>query len=250
MRHATMLVSVAVLTCVLFQTAHAQLKPQLGINFIAASPQNDFNRTLGSEGFGLNLSGGVGFGTSPIAIGLDLGFLIYGIEQRREPLSVTIPDLRAKVRTTNNILNAHFTTKYQHRKGGVRPYAEGLIGLKYLYTTTSIANSGGSDEEGGISSKNLGDTALSYGFGTGVDVALWTGLIGGETVVDPEGNTIKEGGALGSLVLNIGVRYLWGGEAEYLRKGAITRGEGTYTMNPSRSTTDILVPQLGVALSY
>jgi len=250
MRHATTFVFLAVLTCSLSQTTHAQLKPQLGLNIIAATPQNDFNRTLGAEGFGLNLSGGIGFNNTPLAIGLDLGFLVYGIEKRREPLSVTIPDLRAKVRTTNNILNAHFTTKYQHRKGGIRPYAEGLIGLRYLYTTTSIANSGSSEDDSGISSRNLGDTALSYGFGTGIDIALWTGLIGGEDMVDPEGNTIKQGGSIGSVMLNIGVRYLWGGEAEYLRKGAITRGEGTYTMTPSRSTTDLLVPQLGIVLSY
>lgn len=237
MRYATTAVSFVMLTCVVFQTAHAQVDPYLNINVIASTPQNDFDRTLGKEGLGFGLAGGIGFRNTPIAIGVDLGFLVYGIERRREPLSLTIPDIRVDVSTTNNIFNAHFVTKYQHRKGTFRPYAEGLVGLKYLFTSTSIEGSGDLDDDGGLSDTNFDDTALSYGFGAGVDVQLWQGPTGAKK-------------RMITVLLNGGVRYLWGSTASYLRKGAITRGEGAYTVAPSRSTTDLLVPQLGVAFVF
>ena len=214
-------------------TTFAQQGTQFGFDFAAALPQGAF-KDAGDSGFGINVHGGTHLGRSPVFVGLDAGIHIHGSERRTEPLSNTIPDIEARVHTTNNMAQVHGMIRLQPIAGSVRPYIDALYGFKYLYTRTSLE---GWDDEEVIGSTNFDDYTRSYGLGTGVDIRLWQGLMG-------------EQDRPGTVYLSLGARYLLGGEAEYIREGDIERGEGTYSFTTTRSRTDIVQPRLGVTIAF
>jgi opacity protein-like surface antigen len=116
----------------------------------------------------------------------------------------------------------------QPRHGAVRPYVDGLIGFKYLYTNTTIEI----DTENSPSDTNLSDVTLSYGVGGGVQVQLTSSRR--RPVV----------------LLDAGVRYLRGGRAEYLREGSIQREDGVVFFDVLRSRTDVVTAQVGVTFRF
>ena len=81
----------------------------------------------------------------PFGFGLNIGYLNYGSESRREPFNTTIPDVVVDVNRSNNLVNFHLLFQIAPPSGDVRPYAELLFGGAYLFTETSI-NSQGDDE--------------------------------------------------------------------------------------------------------
>jgi len=117
----------------------------------------------------------------------------------------------------------------QPRTGPVRPYFDGLIGLKHLFTKTSISDL--SDDETIASSTDLSDTALSYGFGGGLQIQLTKG---------PEAR----------ILLDTGVRYLRGARAVYLKKGSIREENGVVVFDVLSSRTDVLAVQIGVTFRF
>lgn len=199
-------------------------------------PQGVFRDNVTDPGFGIDLFAGLGFGRSPVVIGLDLGFLVYGRERRTEPFSTTIPDVTVDVETTNNVLQTHFVLRFQPPGGTVRPYAEGLFGFKYLFTQTRIESERFNDNEPIASSTNFDDFALSYGVGGGVAIELYR--FGEET---------KE---IRSVELKLGAQYLIGSEAEYLQEGSIRRENGNVAFEVDRSRTTLLEPYLGVGVQF
>ena len=217
--------------------AHAQVRPQGELSFIVGLPQGEFNEHVDQAGFGGSLFGGIGLGASPVTLGLDLAFMVYGYERRSEPFSNTIPDVTVDVTTSNNIGMGHLVLRLEPPSGAIRPYLDGLVGLKYLYTETNIENEGFGDNESIARSVNFDDTALSYGVGGGLNVRVYSGQLGEDT---PHG----------IILVNLGARYLFGGEAEYLQKGSIRRENGEVTFDVDRSRTDLLIPQLGVSFVF
>lgn len=223
-------------TSVQAQNASGAVRPQGSISFLVGVPQGEFRDNVSNPGFGLDVFGGLGFGRSPVVIGLDVGFLIYGRERRSEPFSNTIPDVTVEVETTNNILQTHFVLRLQPPDGAIRPYADALIGFKYLFTQTRIESERFGDNESIASSTNFDDFALSYGIGGGLTIDLYR----------PQGED-KEVQSVG---LQLGVQYLLGSEADYLRKGSIRREGGSIEFDVERSRTTFLEPYLGVAVQF
>lgn len=223
-------------TSVQAQNASGAVRPQGSISFLVGVPQGEFRDNVSNPGFGLDVFGGLGFGRSPVVIGLDVGFLIYGRERRSEPFSNTIPDVTVDVETTNNILQTHFVLRLQPPEGAIRPYADALIGFKYLFTQTRIESERFGDNEAIASSTNFDDFALSYGIGGGVTIDLYR----------PRGED-KEVESVG---LQLGVQYLLGSEADYLRKGSIRREGGSIEFDVERSRTTFLEPSLGIAVQF
>ena len=214
----------------LAETAQAQLYPQGDINVVVGLPQGEFEDTIDNAGFGLSLFGGLGLGRTPIVIGVDLGFLVYGYERRREPFSTTIPDVTVRVETSNAIAMGHAVLRLQPPSGAVQPYLDGLFGFKYFFTETSIHDDDYFDEEI-ASTTNFDDAALSYGVGGGLDIMLHRGR-----------------GAV--VMINAGARYLFGRQAEYLQEGSIERRNGRVFFATDRSETDILLMQLGITFKF
>jgi opacity protein-like surface antigen len=205
---------------------------QLGIDFSTVFPLGEFKQNIDNNGYGLGGQFAVRIRRSPILIGADAGFVNYGSEERREPLSPNIPDVELKVRTNNNIVWTHFMLRAQPRTGSVRPYLDGLVGFKYLFTDTQVTDE--FDSETIASTKNFSDLTLSYGFGGGVQVRL---------------ADIGRGGSR-QILLDSKVRYLRGSRAEYLKKGSIRRENGTVFFDVLSSRTDVLALQVGVTFRF
>lgn len=173
-------------------------------------------------------------------LGVEFGFMNYGTEKRLEPFSTTIPDVMVDVETENNFALGHLFVRLQPNNGPVRPYLEGSLGGNYLFTKTTIQNLGNGEEEV-ASSTNLDDFAFSYGGGAGVLVAL--AQFDSEDSPDND-NKIKE------LLLDVRCCYLVGSEAEYLKEGSIRRVSGQVVYGISKSQTNLLSIQIGIAVRF
>src|SRR6185436_19141412 len=236
MRHQT-LTRIAPLTFALFilitlgASSRTQAQElQLGIDFLTVIPQSEFKQNVRNNGFGVSGNFLVGLGRSPLLAGLDVGVATYGHESRRVPLSGSIPDITVDVKTDNNIVLTHFLLRAQPRHGAVRPYVDGLVGFKYLFTKTTVQTD--SSDEALASDNNLSDVAFSYGLGGGVQSRL-ARLGGGR-----------------ELLFDAKARYLWGARARYLKEGSIVRVGGTAIFDVLSSQTNAVTLQFGVAIRF
>ncbi|MCE2515602.1 MAG: hypothetical protein J4F37_11425 [Acidobacteria bacterium] len=199
---------------------------RLDPGFAVGVPVGAFGDNTGAS-FGGALDFGVGLGRTPVSVGAAIDYLRYGTETRHIALFPALPEVVSDVDTTNNVFRAHALVRVQPRTGRVRPYAEGLLGFSYAYTSTS-ADLG---NDAGASTTHLGDYAPSAGFGGGVTVVLVAGRDAG-------------------LSLGLGLRYLTGGDVSYLTRGAIQRDEHGATFEPERSPLSMLRAQIGIAVDF
>jgi hypothetical protein len=104
-----------------------------------------------------------------------------------------------------------------------------------LFTQTSVQNEWGADEDI-ASSTNLDDFTPSYGLGGGLQIRVYNDSY----------NTKK----LRSVFVDIGARYLKGGEGRYLKKGSIEIVDQNVVLDVIKSKTDLLTFQIGVLLAF
>lgn len=194
-------------------------------------PRGDFRTQLDNVGGTLAVFGGYQLPGSPVMIGLDLGFMNFGIDRRNEPLSTTIPDVTVRVENSYNLFYSDLVFRIIPPSGPIRPYLDALAGFNYFYTETSIRDRRNAFEEPVISDTNFSDFAWNYGFGAGTLIKL------------------SRGRGVGSVYLNLSARYLFGTEAEYLQQGSISRdNRGNVFYDVSRSATDLLHIRVGVSV--
>ena len=207
---------------------------QAGINFLLGQPKGEFKENVEDLGFGIGGMFAFRPGNSPVMIGVDIEYMLYGSETRQEPFSHTIPDVTVEVETRNNILLTHALLRLQGNSGIFRPYLDGLIGMHYFFTETKVR-----DEDDFVepiaSTTNQQDIAFSYGGGGGVMFLV---------------HQEQGGSKLTEVFIDFRVRYSFGGEATYLKKGSITRKNGTAIIDPLRSRTDLLTYQLGLVFTF
>ena len=215
----------------------SQTKFQAGLNLKLGFPQSEFKENVDNIGIGGAGHFGYNIPQSPFYVGASLGFIIYGSDTREEPFSTTIPDVYVDVTTTNSIFNGHLLFRVQPQEGFLRPYLDGMLGFNYLFTSTEIKNqhSFGEDEEI-ASSTNQDDFASSYGGGGGLMIKVYEGFT--------EKNSLYE------IFVDIGVKYLKGGEAEYLKEGSITRKNSKVFYDLNKSTTDLLNFHIGASINF
>jgi hypothetical protein len=206
---------------------------QGGLHFMVGSPQAEFRKNVDRLGYGA--TGNVGYAPegSPIMLGLEFGYMNYGSSDRREPFSTTIPDVTVKVSTTNNFVLGHAVLRLQPNTGLLRPYIQGMAGFNYLFTETKIEDE---DEPGKdvASSNNISDGAFSYGGGAGVLILVYS----------------PEDGSISDVFVDLGVRYTYGGEAEYLKEGSIRNVGGRVVYDSMKSKTDLLIFQIGASVRF
>lgn len=217
---------------------YAQPRFQGGINFEMGFPQGDFESNVDNVGLGMGLDFTVSPKLLPIGIGGSFTFLNYGSDTRREPFSTTIPDVTVKVETQNSILQGFLLLRLQPNSGFVRPYIEGLLGFNYLFTETKIKDE--QDQEEIASSTNFDDFTSSYGAGGGIMIQVFDG-----TKRMPPGM-----GRAPIVLIDLRVRYLQGGEAEYLKEGSIIRDNGNLLYDVSKSDTDLVTGHIGVVVEF
>lgn len=201
---------------------------QVGGGFVVGVPVGEFGDNVDGAG-GFSGHADVALGDSIVSLGVEGSYLLYGTESRRVPLSPTIPDIVVTVDTSNSVALVHGRVRAQPRRGRVRPYADGLLGFSYIATRTSIEESIDCDPWGcsSLGATNLDDFTLSLGAGAGLQVGF--------------------GAAPHRWKLDLSVRYLAGGKADYLRQGAIRREGGQAFFDVSRSRTDVVLVYLGIA---
>jgi hypothetical protein len=206
---------------------------QGGVDFLLGSPQKEFRKNVDRLGVGVTLNGGYAPEGSPVMLGLEFGFMNYGSSERREPFSTTIPDVFVRVSTTNNFILGHAILRLQPNTGVFRPYLQGMAGFNYLFTETKIENENDAGQEV-ASSTNLSDGAFSYGGGAGVMFMVY----------HPNDGTVSD------VYIDLGVRYILGGEAEYLKEGSVRNVNGRVAYDILKSDTDLLEFQIGVSVRF
>lgn len=228
------------ITWTLHQTVSAQ-ELDAGINVQVIVPQNEFSESINTTGYGLNINGLYRFPESPFGLGLDFNFNNFGRDTRDEPISSTIPDLRVRVENEYNLVQGLMVAKVQPQDGVLRPYAEGLAGFNYFYTQTSIENRRNQSDEPIATDTNFEDWAFAWGGGGGMMIRVF----------DRRGSANLTGdNPIGAGYINLGVRYLNGSEAEYLREGSIVVENGSVSYETLRSRTDMIVIQFGFVLRF
>lgn len=219
-----------------FIPGHSQAQNwEASFDFMLGAPQGDFSNNVNALGYGIDLLGAYQITDSPIALGMDLGFLIYGTSRRSEPFSPNIPEVTVRVNTTNNIAFGHFLARIQPGEGRIRPFIDGLIGFNYLFTESTIRDERTNEDIAG--STNFDDITFSSGIAAGAKFHLF------ETIEPESGRLIR-------IYLNLRTRYLMGGEAEYLKRGSIRSDNGNLLYDVERSRTDILTFHLGFGVRF
>lgn len=212
---------------------------QAGINFIIGTPQGEFCENIDRKGFGLG--GHLAFHPNPeLAIGIALGMLTYGSESRYEPFSTTIPDVTVEVTRSNNIALLHLMLQLGAPMGIVKPYAEGKVGINYLWTETTIKDVEGQEDV--VSSTNFDDIAFSYGGGGGIMLRIWSAK-------HPKLKARK--GKISKVYIDTKAIYTLGGRAEYLKEGSvIIHDDASVEYIVSESKTDLLNVHIGVVFEF
>jgi hypothetical protein len=216
--------------------APARGKWRMGFTLGGGFPLGEFQTNVGHPGGGLDFSLGRRIGDSPLVVGFDFCWILYGLRTRHEFLSSSIP-LQVEVQTTNNIIQGLFYLKAQPGRGRVRPYVEALAGLSYLFTDTSIYSESGDYNEI-ASDVNFDDTTFTAGAGVGLEIRL------GKDFPSPYSRSRVE------WLLDIKVRYMAGGMAKYLREDSIIYENGQYTYLYNRSRTDLISAQVGLSVNF
>jgi len=224
---------VAVCALLLLTTSAWAQSWQGGLDFLVGVPQGEFKKNVDKAGVGL--AGNIGYAPegTPVMLGLEFGFMNYGSADRREPFSTTIPDVFVNVSTTNNFVSGHVLLRLQPNTGVFRPYLQGMVGYNYLYTETKVENINVPGQEV-ASSNNLSDGAFSYGGGAGLMFRVYQ----------------SDDGNISDVFVDIGARYAFGGEAEYLKEGSIRSANGKVQYDILKSKTDILILQIGASVRF
>lgn len=219
-------------------TANAQVRPEVSVGLLLGLPSGDFGDNVSDTGIGVVFTGGIQLPQSPVLLGVELGYLVYGRTRRSEAFNTATPDIRVNVVTSNNIFQGNFFLRLQPMTGKVRPYIDGLVGFKYLFTETVAKNT--SDWTRIAYDVNFDDSSLTYGIGVGAVIALWDR----ESEPDPVSKH-----PIG-VHLDFGLRYLLGTEAEYLKEGSIQVVGNQATFQPEQSRTDMIHPHFRIRVSF
>ena len=163
-----------------------------------------------------------------LALRVDGSFLNYGHERQRVLLSPTVGGrISVDLTTTNNIGFLGVGPQVGVPSGVVRPYVNGFVGVSYIFTSSSL--NGVDDANDFARTTNYDDAAFSYGGGAGLYIPLRRGP--------------------SPISIDAGLAYRANGEVEYLREGDIVdHPDGSITLLPVRSRTDLLTFHLGVSI--
>lgn len=135
-----------------------------------------------------------------LSLRADLGFVQYGSESMRVPLSPTIGGrIQVKVSTDNNIVPMSIGPQLSIPTGPIRPYVNAGIGGQAFFTESHV--DGSDDDSDFAHTTNQHDWTSSWVAGGGVFVPLYMKKL--------------------SVLLDIGVQYFGSGHARYLRPGSI-----------------------------
>ena len=232
-------IGVSVLLFVLLTSfGFSQSRFQAGGYFAMGFPQNEFKENVDDISYGASGYFTYRLPNSPLSVGLSFSYLMYGHESREELLSSYVPEVWVDVNTTNAMILGHFLLRLQPPTGRLRPYLDGLIGFKLLTTDTRVRSQKFNDDEPIASSNHLRDTALSFGAGAGIMICAYAAP------------RRPNRGSPFAVYVDLGVRYLKGGNTEYMIEGSLIREGDEIIFEVYESTTDITSMHFGVSFSF
>ncbi len=208
----------------------------LDLNLFLGFPRGEFKENNTHVGVGLDGSLFYHFPRTPLLVGLNVAFNTYGTTRRHVPLSMFIPDVTVEVERSNNYLIIDPVIRLQGHLGWMSAYAEVGGGLSRLYTKTTVKDLETDKEV--LSSENLSDITWNWWAGGGLGVVLSSG----------EYDPAQQKWTSNPLLLQIGFRWLSGGEAEYLTPGDVNVEYGSVSYNVRSSRTDLWVLLIGISL--
>ena len=216
------------------------------ITFIQLRPVGEFQKNIG---FGYGANGTYLFRldrAGAVSLRSDLAMASYGEEHFYAALSPTIGGrIQAKVSTRNYVVPLSFGPQLTWPTGSIRPYANAGIGTQLFFTQSSIDD--GSDESH-FNTVNQSDWTSTWVAGAGVYIPFYKSK-GFYTPPLASDNTPVEAFDLRFLV-DVGVQYLNGGRAQYLKPGSIQDlPGGQIRITPLESDTHMLVVRLGLRIS-
>ena len=205
-----------------------ELRSSGSISFTQARPLGGLQQNIG---FGYGVDGAYQFRLDRrgiLSLRGDLGFLGYGQESFRVPFSETVGGrVQLRVRTSNYILPLSIGPQLTWPTGRVRPYANAGIGAQYFFTESSV--DGTRDNETIASTTNYSDWTSTWVAGGGLYVPVY------------EKQT--------KVLLDIGLQYVAGGRARYLKPGSIQDlPNAQIAITPLESETHLLLVRLGVRI--
>jgi hypothetical protein len=232
--------SFAILLLTLWLVPSAALaRLEAGFGLSLAWPQSEFKDNVD---FAFGGGARIGWGlrsesAAVVTIFGDLNYLNYGRERRVEPFSLTIPDVVVNVITDNYMFMLSPGVSFGVRNGTIRPYGEFFGGLTYIATKTRIENRD-LPSEPIAESTNFSDFTYNLGFGGGLKLLVW------QKKIDMALTELREA------LIDIKFTYIKGGEAEYLKKGSISRDLGSISYETIQSNTDLLQLRIGMSFGF
>ncbi|PKL81637.1 MAG: hypothetical protein CVV24_14260 [Ignavibacteriae bacterium HGW-Ignavibacteriae-3] len=215
---------------ILIFSSYSQAQTVGGGVFIGV-PQGDFKSNVNNLGYGFEVHGTLWSPSAerPVSVGLNVGYLVYGMKTERRPFSLTIPEVGVDVTRTNSLANMHLLVQVNPFGGTIQPYIEGLFGGAYIFTNTDIKSDYKNEKI--ASTVNYDDFTWSYGAGAGLLFQLK-----------------KDLGDVSVLFLDLKARYIYGSEAQYLTETGIVINPANSQVYyyPKKSRTDLLSFQIGV----
>lgn len=212
-------------------TAGGEPRFQGGLSLSVAQTLGDFHEYVKD---GVGVAGHALYRVDPqgaFALRLDGGFLNYGNETIRLPLSDRPGGGRVQldVETSNNIFWLGVGPQLMAPAGRVRPYVNATAGFSYFATTSSVK--GRSSGESFADDTNFDDTPFSWGGGAGILIPV----------------SYK---ARSLVFIDIGARYHNNGKSvQYLREGGIQDlPGGAIQLAPIRSRADLVTWHVGVSI--
>lgn len=157
----------------------------------------------------------------------DLGFADYGSESKRVPLSSTIGGrVQVRVSTDNYVVPMSIGPQLTWPSGIIRPYVNAGVGAQAFFTRSSVDGSDESDYAFAHTT-NQSDWTRTWTAGGGLYVPVYSGKT--------------------KVMLDLGVQYLTGGHAQYLRPGSIVDlPNSQIQITPLESDTHMLLVRVGV----
>lgn len=177
-------------------------------------------RGFGIQGFGVLFLDPQGY----VGLRVDGGFLNYGNEKVRVPLSNTVRRVLVDVNTSNNIAMLDIGLEFSAPAGPLRPYVFANVGFGYFFTESSVSGSNTSDEPF-ARTLNFDDTTTGATFGGGLRIPV-----------------------AGQISVDLGAEYRRYTQARYLTEGdIIEEADGSVTLRVRESDAELMMYRLGVA---
>ncbi len=234
------------LLCILFSlsmstAAAAQERVEVELKALSGIPVGQLGEHIGQAAWGIEFAGTYHPRGIPFALGGHLTVANFGRESRRDILG-SLPGSSPNETYSYDIFLFHLIARFELMKTGIKPYLDLLLGMKCFYAQSHTGESSAYPLLIGktfyymrdFDSETLhSDQALSYGLGGGIRIRI--------VEFNKSDNPL-------SLYLNLNTRYLFGGEAQYLRKGAVEIQDDRLIMEIQRSRSDLLFFSIGLSL--